>query len=71
MQENINHFEVNFEEEFLGLPPDNIVPFFPPNSSEASSCHRSPSLLEMLIAFDGRTDLLCSQLVHWLICVEV
>ena len=67
MQENINHFEVNFEEEFLGLPPVNMVPFFPPNSSEASSCHRSPSLLEMLIAF----DLLCSQLVHWLICVEV
>ena len=67
MQENINHFEVNFEEEFLGLPPDNIVSFFPPNSSEASSCHRFPSLLEMLIAF----DLLCSQLVHWLICVEV
>ena len=56
MQENINHFEVNFEEEFLGLPPDNIVSFFPPNSSEASSCHRSPSLLEMLIAFGGRTD---------------
>ena len=32
-----NLFEENFEEEFLGLPPDNLC-----NPYDASSCHSAP-----------------------------